>query len=113
MGISEDQLTAVGLLGVSLALGLGLLFLLVLLARQMWRWVTGARRQNSQVRGDHSRQDPGSETAPYPSTIASDLFTIRSNLAAVSRQIEDLERKLRLGSHRRTGRDELPRKQAT
>jgi hypothetical protein len=87
-----------------------LLSLLVLMARQVWRWVTGARRHNSQVRGDPSTQDPGLETAPYPSTIASDLFTIRSNLAAVSRQIEDLERKLRLGAHARTGRDQPARK---
>jgi hypothetical protein len=110
MGISEDQLTAVGLLGVALALGLGLLVLIVLLARQVWRWVTGARPQNSQVHGVPSKQDPGSETAPFPPTIASDLFTIRSNLAAVSRQIEDLERKLRLSPHAHAGRDEPARK---
>jgi hypothetical protein len=109
MGISEDQLAAVGVLGVALALGLGLLFLLVLLARQTWRWVTGAHPQNSQGHGTLSNQDPGSETA-FPPTIASDLFTIRSNLAAVSRQIEDLERKLRLSPHAHAGRDEPARK---
>lgn len=110
MGISEDQLAAVGVLGVALALGLALLFLLVLLARQVWRWVTGARRQNSQVHRVPSKQDPGSETAAFPATVASDLFTIRSNLAAVARQIEDLERKLRLGAHERASRDEPVRK---
>jgi hypothetical protein len=110
MEISEDQLAAVGVLGVALALGLGLLVLLVLLVRQVWRWVTGARPQNSQVHRGPSKREPGSETAAFPSAIASDLFTIRSNLAAVSRQIEDLERKLRLGAHERASRDEPVRK---
>jgi hypothetical protein len=69
MGISEDQITAVGLLSVALALGLGLLFLLVLLARQVWRWATGERLQNSQVQGTPSKQQPGSEEAGIRSSL--------------------------------------------
>ncbi|MCB5175912.1 MULTISPECIES: hypothetical protein [Microvirga] len=83
---------------MALALGLGLLFLIVLLGRKLWAWMTGARRP--------ARDEPPSNPAPAaagdgayaPSLLASDLYAIRSNLNAVSRQIEDLERKLRLGS---------------
>ncbi len=110
MGISEDQLTAVALLGVALALGIGSLFLLVLLARLIWRWMIGARARDSQAHGTFPKQEPMSGTAYGPGVTAADLFTIRSNLNAVSRQIEDLERKLRLGAPGHISRDEPARK---
>ncbi|MFC5483202.1 hypothetical protein ACFPNZ_09280 [Microvirga aerilata] len=94
MGIEGDQLIAISLMGVALAFGTGLFYLLVLLAKRIWTWVAGTRPQQQQ--NQTSQQEFSSEVAQAAPITASDLYVIRSNLDAVSRQVEDLERKLRL-----------------
>jgi hypothetical protein len=94
MSIDAGQLIAISLMGVALAFGLGLFYLLVRLARWTWRWVAGARPQ--QPRARTPQQELGSDTAYAAPVSASDLYVIRSNLDAVARQVEDLERKLTL-----------------
>jgi hypothetical protein len=96
MGLDAGQLIAISLMGVALAFGLGLFYLLVRLARWTWRWVAGARPQSQQQRARTPQQELGSDTAYAAPVSASDLYVIRSNLDAVARQVEDLERRLNL-----------------
>ncbi len=73
----------------------------------MWRWLTGSRSKSKA-----ERQEPKLELAQptrASGVTASDLFVIRSNLNAVARQVEDLERRLRLDSSNRAKVTEMPR----
>jgi membrane protein implicated in regulation of membrane protease activity len=96
MSIDAGQLIAISLMGVALAFGISLFYLLVLLAKWTWRWVAGTRPQSQQPQTRTPQQELGSEAAYAAPVSASDLYVIRSNLDAVARQIEDLERKLKL-----------------
>jgi hypothetical protein len=90
----SDQLGSAVTTGIVLAVGLMLFLLLAWLARAVWRWVTGggsnpkAQRKELKLELGRSLGEVG--------VSASDLFVIRSNLNAVARQVEDLERRLRL-----------------
>jgi flagellar biosynthesis/type III secretory pathway M-ring protein FliF/YscJ len=103
----SDQLGSAVTLGFVVAVGLVLFFLAAWLARAVWRWMTrGGPKQKDQ------RQEPKLELAQptnASSVSASDLFVIRSNLNAVARQVEDLERRLRLSSSEREKVTENPR----
>jgi flagellar biosynthesis/type III secretory pathway M-ring protein FliF/YscJ len=102
-----DQLGSAVTLGIVLAVGIVVFFLAAWLIRAVWRWMTGG----SPKRRDQ-RQEPKFELAQPTNASgvsASDLFVIRSNLNAVARQVEDLERRLRLSSNERGKVAETPR----
>ncbi|MGO4525077.1 hypothetical protein AB4097_09470 [Microvirga sp. 2MCAF35] len=92
----SDQLGSAVTLGIVLAVGLILFSLVAWLVLAVWRWVAGngskPRKQEDVPKLDLQ------PTAGASGVSASDLFVIRSNLNAVARQVEDLERKLRLAS---------------
>jgi hypothetical protein len=90
-----DQYSSAVLLGVVLAVGLILFFIFVMLGRALWRWVTGSGKQGRQEQKQESRCEGAQQINPV-GLSAADLFVIRSNLNALARQIEDLERRLRL-----------------
>ncbi len=95
----SDQLGSAVTLGIVGAVGLGVFLLVAWLLRAAWRWMTG-----SGSKPKVERQEPKLELAQPSSAsgvTASDLFVIRSNLNAVARQVEDLERRHRLGSSER------------
>jgi predicted RND superfamily exporter protein len=88
---ASDQLGSAVLLGIVLAVGLVLFFLAAWLVRVAWRWMVEGSSQRTE-----QKQEPKPEVAQPSGVSASDLFVIRSNLNAVARQVEDLERRLRL-----------------
>jgi 5-bromo-4-chloroindolyl phosphate hydrolysis protein len=90
-----DQYSSAVMLGVVLAVGLILFFTVVLLGRAVWRWITGSGKQSRQEQKQELRHEGAQQINPI-GLSAADLFVIRSNLNAVARQIEDLERRLRL-----------------
>ena len=90
-----DQYSSAVVLGVVLAVGLILFFLIVLLGRAVWRWLTGSGKQSRLKAKQEPKLEAPKQLNPT-GILASDLFVIRTNLNAVSRQIEDLERSLRL-----------------
>ena len=96
MSIDAGQLIAVSFMGAALAFGIGLFYLLVLLVKRTWMWVAGASPQPHKQQNHTPQQEPSAGAAYDAPITASDLYVIKSNLAAVSRQVEDLERKLRL-----------------
>jgi hypothetical protein len=103
----SDQLGSAVTLGIVVAVGPGVFFLVALLLRAVWRWITGSRRKPKA-----EMQEPKLELAQPTSASgvsASDLFVIRSNLNAVARHVEDLERRLRLSSRDREMVAEMPR----
>jgi len=91
MNVASEQMLAVAVLGAAAAAGLGIMLVLALLLRGLWRWALGngfSKRSN--------QPQAGGLPAPLLNPLAaSDLLAIRSNLDAVSRQLEDLEKKLR------------------
>ncbi|MBA1156721.1 hypothetical protein [Microvirga mediterraneensis] len=92
----SDQLGAAVTLGIVLAVGLLLFVLVALIVRAIWRWIAGSGSKPKN-QGD----EPMLDVKPAIGTSgvsASDLFVIRTNLNAVARQVEDLERRLRLAS---------------
>lgn len=110
MDVGADQLALVATLGTALAVGLGLFFLMVVLGRRIWAWIFGASTQSRENHTMAPVGEPKSE-ADYPIPVtATDLFAIRSNLGAVARQLEDLERKLREASNLGDNVLELKRK---
>jgi hypothetical protein len=93
MNMDWDQLGAVGALAGVALIGVALIYLAVALARGVTRWVFG-RGGSPEV-----APEPSHRSVPLdPQVTAADLVAIRSNLLAVTRQIEDLERRLRLGA---------------
>jgi hypothetical protein len=103
----SDQLGSAVTLGIVVAVGIGVFCLVAWLLRAVWRWMTGSRSTPKA-----ERQKPKLELAQPTSAsgvTASDLFVIRSNLNAVARQVEDLERRLRLGSSDREKVTEMSR----
>jgi 5-bromo-4-chloroindolyl phosphate hydrolysis protein len=90
-----DQYSSAVLPGVVLAVGLILFFIFVMLGRALWRWVAGSGKQGRQEQKQEPRYEGAQQINPV-GLSAADLFVIRSNLNAVARQIEDLERRLRL-----------------
>ncbi|MEE1610939.1 hypothetical protein [Microvirga sp. CF3016] len=91
----SDQLGSVVTLGIGFAAGLMLFLLIAWLIRAIWRWMIGEGRQIDHGRKQEPKFDPVKPISPS-GVSASDLFVVRSNLNAVARQIEDLERRLRL-----------------
>ncbi|WP_262268287.1 MULTISPECIES: hypothetical protein [Microvirga] len=91
----SDQLGSAVTLGIVLAVGVALVLLLVGLVRAVWRWMIGGTRSAKGARKQEPRLDPVEPIGPAGVT-ASDLFVVRSNLNAIARQVEDLERRLRL-----------------
>jgi hypothetical protein len=95
MEVGWDQMVAVALLTIAAAVGIGTLMLVVSLIRALIRWIVGASVSN-----DVALLEPvGSSALLSHPVSASDLFAVRSNLDAVSRQLEDLEKKLRRAPH--------------
>jgi hypothetical protein len=93
MRLDWDQAVAIGTLIGCAVLAFGVLFALLRLARSVGRWVFGGSRPPP------APSPSDRPAAPFdPAVTAADLVAIRSNLSAVSRQIEDLERKLRLSA---------------
>ena len=90
----SDQLGSAVTIGIVLAVGLMLFCVLVWLARAVWRWVTG-NSPNPKPQKKEPRPEL-TQSFGEAGVSASDLFVIRSNLNAVARQVEDLERRLRL-----------------
>ena len=86
-----DQMLAVALLAIAAAAGIGTLLLALSLVRALIRWIVGAGGSNDLA----GHEPPASSTVASPPVSASDLFAVRSNLDALSRQLEDLEKKLR------------------
>lgn len=110
MNVGGDELIATILLSAAVALGLGFFFLLVLLGRRIWAWMIGGPSRTRSQRKETNKPNPAPEAPYVPMITAADLYAIRSNLDAVSRQIEDLERRLRLHSIAPANVVELPRK---
>jgi hypothetical protein len=91
MEVGWDQMLALALLTTAAAVGIGALMLAFSLIRALIRWIVGAG--GSEAIAGH--EPVTSSALPSPPVSASDLFAVRSNLDAVSRQLEDLEKKLR------------------
>jgi hypothetical protein len=91
----SDQLGSVVTLGIVFAAGLMVFLLVAWLVRAIWRWMIGESRRTDHGRKQEPEFDPVKPISPS-GVSASDLFVVRSNLNAVARQIEDLERRLRL-----------------
>jgi hypothetical protein len=91
----SDQISSAVMLGAVLAVGLALFFLLIWLVRGVWRWMTGGGQQTRSAQDQEPKFD-SAKPINGSAVSASDLFVVRSNLNAVARQLEDLERKLRL-----------------
>jgi hypothetical protein len=102
-----DQPGSAVTLGIVLAVGIGVFFLAVWLIRAVWRWMTGGSPKRRDLRQETKLELAQPTNASGVS--ASDLFVIRSNLNAVARQVEDLERRLRLSSSERENAAETPR----
>jgi hypothetical protein len=100
----SDQLGSAVTLGIVVAVGLGVFFLVALLLRAVWRWITGSRRKPKAEMQEPELAQPTSASG----VSASDLFIISSNLNAVARHVEDLERRLRLSSRDREKVAEMP-----
>lgn len=91
MEVGWDQMLAMALLAIAAAAGIGTLLLALSLTRALIRWIVGAGGST-----DIAGHAPvASSAVASPPVSASDLFAVRSNLDAVSRQLEDLEKKLR------------------
>jgi hypothetical protein len=92
----DNHLSSAVMLGIVLVVGLLMCLILFWLVRSTWRWIVGSDQRN---RTDPRQELEFGSTQPVSATgiSASDLFVIRSNLNAVARQIEDLERRLCLG----------------
>jgi hypothetical protein len=95
MEVGWDQMLALALLTTAAAVGIGALMLAFSLIRALIRWIVGAG--GSEAIAGH--EPVTSSALPSPPVSASDLFAVRSNLDAVSRQLEDLEKKLRRAPH--------------
>lgn len=91
MNLDWNQAAAVGALATFALVGLALLYALLHLARGAAWWISGAQRASHPV--EPAARGPGRSD---PVVTAADLLAIRSNLMAVTRQIEDLERRIRL-----------------
>ncbi|EIM28447.1 hypothetical protein [Microvirga lotononidis] len=89
-----DQLGVAVTLGIVVAVGLALFVLIAWLFRAVWRWIAGSGSK-PKGQGDDPKLDL-KPTIGASGISASDLFVIRTNLNAVARQVEDLERRLRL-----------------
>ena len=98
MNVASEQMLAVAVLGAAAAAGLGIMLVLALLLRGLWRWALG----NGLSKSSNQPQAGGLPAPLLNPLAASDLLAIRSNLDAVSRQIEDLEKKLRRAPPPRT-----------
>jgi hypothetical protein len=96
MHLDAGQLIAISLIGAALAFGIGVFYLLVLLAKWTCRWVAGTGPQTQQPRTQTPQKELVSEGDHVAPVSASDLYVIRSNLNAVARQVEGLEQKLKL-----------------
>ncbi len=92
-----DQLSTAIVLGIVLAVGLALFLFLAWFVRGTWRWLTGGGKRIGSAPRQESRFEPV-KPINGAGVSASDLFVVRSNLNAVARQVEDLERRLRLAS---------------
>ncbi|WP_114945876.1 hypothetical protein [Microvirga calopogonii] len=92
----SDQLGSAVTLGIVLAVGLILFSLIAWLGLAIWRWIAGSGSK-SKKQASEPKLDLG-PSIDASGVSASDLFVIRSNLNAVARQVEDLERRLRLAS---------------
>jgi hypothetical protein len=88
-----DQVTALGALALMALTGAALLYAAV-------RFVWGAARWIGGKPGPSDDRPAPSRGAHFfdPTVTAADLVAIRSNLLAVTRQIEDLERRIRLSA---------------
>ena len=96
MSIDGGQLIAISLIGVALASGIGLFYLGVLLLKRTWTGIVGSRPRSQRQEELKPPQELNLGSPHAAPITAADLYVIRSNLDAVSRQVEDLERKLRL-----------------
>jgi hypothetical protein len=80
--------------GALIALGLVVFYLVMLLARRIWRWITGSGKAVSK----EAARSADSVIIPLPlsrDVTSADFLVVKSNLMAVMRQIEDLERRSR------------------
>ena len=115
MSVDWERVTAFAVLGAALALGVGIVLGLIYLVRGVLRWVFGERSQNpGRKRAD--RLPKAAETGPSgPFVTASDLYAIRANLDVAMRQIESLEKRLKVAPAPRPRETERPshRPQAT
>jgi hypothetical protein len=94
--IDWDKAMAIAILAAAAALGIVLVLVVLGLARSALRWV--AAQGKPKARRAEAKMVPiraGSIDSPVS---ASDLYAVRANLDAVSRQLADLEMKLRLTS---------------
>ncbi len=96
MTIEWSQISAIGVIAAAVAVCIALVLGLVGLLRRIWKWVAGGRETPVTP-----SVGPKPEAISLDSAVtASDIFAVRSNLNAVSRQLEDLENKLRLNPPR-------------
>ena len=94
MGADLEQLTAIAALGGAVLVLLAVAFLIARSVRDLFRWIAGAKTPKGDTGPVRS-----AGTALLPHLVsASDLYAVRANLDAVSRQLADLEAKLRLAS---------------
>jgi hypothetical protein len=86
-----NQAIALGTLALVALFGLGLVLGLVQMDRGVTRWVSSGRLRPP-CEGEPAARPATAFEAPVTAT---DLYVVRSNLDAVLRQVEDLERRLR------------------
>jgi hypothetical protein len=86
-----EVLVTWALLAATVALAGGVAFLMFLALRALFKWVVGPLRRET--------PKPMATAASLPHSVsASDLYAVRANLDAVSRQLADLEAKIRLAA---------------
>src|SRR3954449_456840 len=88
------DLKGLALLGIAAAIAIILAFGVIRLCRGLWRWMFAASRTGQGARTEPASAAPSSVVAD-PRLTATHILAIRSNLDAVSRQLADLELKLR------------------
>ena len=86
-----EVLVTWALLALAATLAVGAVFLMFLALRALFRWAVRPMRRES------SKPMATAPSLPH-SVSASDLYAVRANLDAVSRQLADLEAKIRLAA---------------
>lgn len=97
MDIEWSQVSAIGVLAAAAAVCIVLVVGIIGLLRRLWRWIAGEAQPRETPKAPAKLE----AVSPDSAVSASDIFAVRSNLAAVSRQLEDLENRLRLTAPKR------------
>jgi hypothetical protein len=94
MGMSGFDIQALAFLAIAAASAITVAFGMVRLLRSLWGWVFRTGKGREGTRTEPERAAPHTVVGD-PKLTATHILAIKSNLDAVSRQLADLELKLR------------------